>query len=56
LSNDEDIDDFFSAFGISSTETYGIIPKTTVTNTEEKIQLLFCQFIAKLNVDFSTDL
>ncbi|MDD2286295.1 MAG: type II restriction endonuclease [Paludibacter sp.] len=52
LSNDEDIDDFFSAFGISSTETNGIIPKTTELNTEEKIQLLFCQFIAKLNVDF----
>ncbi len=52
LSSDEDIEEFFNAFGISSTETNGILPKTTELTAEEKLQLLFNQFIEKLTVDF----
>jgi len=52
LSSDEDIEEFFSAFGISSTETNGILPKTTELTVEEKLQVLFQQFIHKLTVDF----
>ena len=52
LSSDEDIEDFFNAFGISSTETNGILPKTTELTAEEKLQILFKQFIKKLTVDF----
>ncbi len=52
LSSDEDIEEFFNAFGISSTETNGILPKTTELTAEERLLLLFQQFIAKLTVDF----
>jgi len=52
LSSDEDIEGFFNAFGISSTETNGILPKTTELTAEEKLQILFRQFIEKLIVDF----
>lgn len=52
LSSDEDIDEFFDVFGISSTETNGILPKTTELTVEARIQLLFHQFIGKLTVDF----
>lgn len=52
LSSDDDIEDFFIAFGISSTETNGILPKTTEITTEEKLQTLFQQFIEKLSFDF----
>ena len=52
LSKDEDIEEFFSAFGISSTETNRILPKSTELTGGEKLQLLFKQFIEKLTVDF----
>lgn len=52
LSSDEDIEDFFIAFGISSTETNGILPKTTEITAEEKLQTLYQQFIETLSVDF----
>ncbi len=52
LSADEDIESFFNAFGISSTETNGILPKTTELTAEEKLRILFQQFIEKLTVDF----
>lgn len=52
LSSDEDIDDFFSAFGISSTETNGILPKTTELTAEERLRLLITKYINNLNVDF----
>ncbi len=52
LSSDEDIEAFFNAFGISSTETNGILPKSTELTAEEKLQLLFQTFIEKLTVDF----
>jgi len=52
LSADEDIEAFFNAFGISSTETNGILPKTTDLTAEKKLRILFQQFIEKLTVDF----
>jgi type II restriction enzyme len=52
LSSDEDIEEFFNAFGISSTETNGILPKTTELTAEVRLQLLFHQFIEKLTIDF----
>jgi len=52
LSADADIEAFFNAFGISSTETNGILPKITELTAEEKLRVLFQQFIEKLTVDF----
>lgn len=52
LSSDEDIEDFFSAFSISSTETNGILPKSTELAADKKLQFLFQQFIEQLKVDF----
>lgn len=52
LSSDEDIDDFFSAFGISSTETNRILPKSTELTAEERLKLLIDKYINNLNVDF----
>lgn len=52
LSKDEDIEDFFSAFGISSTETNGILPKTTELSAEEKLLQLFIEFLKGLKDDF----
>ncbi len=52
LSSDEDIEEFFNAFGISSTETNRILPKSTKLTEEEKLRFLFQQFIERLTVDF----
>ncbi len=52
LSSDEDIEEFFSAFGISSTETNRILPKSTELTVEVKLKRLFYQFIQRLTVDF----
>jgi len=52
LSRDEDIDEFFNAFGITPTETNGILPNTSELGIEEKLQKLFRLFIEKLTVDF----
>lgn len=52
LSSDEDIEDFFSAFGISSTETNAILPKTAALTAEEKMLQLFAEYLKKLTVDF----
>ncbi len=52
LSSDEDIEGFFNAFGISSTETNGLLPKAFELTAEEKLQILFNQFLEKLTVDF----
>ena len=52
LSSDEEIDDFFSAYGISSTETNGILPKSTDLTAEERLNILIKKYIINLNVDF----
>ncbi|NQU86592.1 MAG: restriction endonuclease [Mariniphaga sp.] len=52
LSDDLDIEGFFNAFGISSTETNGILPKSNVPTAEDILQELFKKFIERLTVDF----
>lgn len=52
ISSDEDIEEFFNTFGISGTETNKIIQKNPTISIEEKLQLLFQEFIEKLDVDF----
>lgn len=52
LSSDEDIEDFFAALNISSTETGGIIPKQLEKTTEDKIVDCFARYIKTLLVDF----
>lgn len=53
LSNDEDIEEFFNAFGISSTETNGILPvSSAATSPQERILQLFEQFINQLTKQF----
>jgi hypothetical protein len=52
LSSDDDIEDFFAALNISSTETNGIIPKQQEHTSEDKLLQCFQAFIMSLNVDF----
>lgn len=52
LSADEDIESFFESFGISSTETNQILSKPAVPTVDEKLKILFKEFIEKLTVDF----
>ena len=52
LSNDEDIEDFFAALNISSTETNGIIPKQLEQTAEDRLLQCFIAYIRSLNVDF----
>jgi len=52
LSSDEDIEGFFNAFGISSTETNGLLPKASNLTVEDKLRILFQQFLVRLKVDF----
>ena len=52
LSSDEDIEEFFNVFGISSTETNEILPNAKKLTAEEKLIRLFEKFIQNLTVDF----
>ncbi|PWL29075.1 type II restriction endonuclease [uncultured Roseivirga sp.] len=52
LSSDEDIEDFFAALNISSTETNGIIPKQLEQSSEDKLLQCFIEYIKSLNIDF----
>lgn len=52
LSNDEDIEDFFAALNISSTETNSLIPKQLAQSTEKELVDCFLGYIASLVVDF----
>lgn len=52
LSSDVDIESFFSAFGITSTETNKILPKQTKQETENAIETLFENFIKSIKEDF----
>lgn len=52
LTNDEDIESFFNAFGISPTQTNGILPKTNALAVEEIVKLFIEKFISSLSVDF----
>jgi len=52
LSSDIQIEEFFDAFGISSTETNGILPEKSELSIEDKLNKLFLQFIENLEIDF----
>lgn len=52
LQSDEDIDDFFAAFNISSSDTNGIIPKQFEITAENKLTTCFESFILSLKTDF----
>ncbi len=52
LSSDEDIENFFTALNISSTETNGIIPKQLEQTAEDQLIECFSQYINALAVDF----
>jgi len=52
LSSDEDIEDFFAALNISSTETNSIIPNQLEQTTEERLIECFLKYIQTLIVDF----
>jgi type II restriction enzyme len=52
LQRDEDIDNFFSALNISSTETNGIIPRQFEPAAEERLLECFRKYIRSLDVAF----
>ncbi len=52
LSSDEDIEDFFAAVNISSTETNGIIPKQTEQTSEDRLLQCFMAYVQSLQIDF----
>lgn len=52
LSSDNDIEDFFAALNISSTETNGIIPKQSQQTAEDRLINCFLNYVQSLKVDF----
>lgn len=52
LSSDEDIENFFAAVNISSTETNSIIPKESEKTSEERLLNCFNLFLSSLKVEF----
>lgn len=54
LQTDEDIEDFFADFNISSNETNRLIEKRIVVTAEEKLLQCFKQYLSSLTVDFPT--
>ncbi len=52
LQSDDDIDDFFAALNISSTNTNGIIPKQFEQTAEDKLLNCFNIFLKSLKLDF----
>lgn len=54
LQTDDDIEDFFADFNISSNETNRLIEKRIVITAEEKLLQCFNQYLSSLKVDFPT--
>ncbi|WKZ31252.1 MAG: type II restriction endonuclease [Candidatus Dojkabacteria bacterium] len=52
LSSDDEIETFFSAFGISPQETNKIIPKTNTVSVEDQLMKMFEAYIGTISVDF----
>lgn len=52
LSTDDDIETFFSAFGISPNETNRLIPKSNVIDTEDALKKLFTEYITSISTEF----
>lgn len=56
LQSDDDIENFFSEFNMSSSETNRLIDKNNIVSTEDKLLECFNNFIQKLEVDFPTSI
>jgi type II restriction enzyme len=54
LCSDEDIEEFFTDFNISSNETNRLIEKRITLTTEDKLLQCFNLYLSTLNVDFPT--
>ncbi|HEY8897631.1 MAG TPA: type II restriction endonuclease [Niastella sp.] len=54
LSHDYEIDEFFAALNISSTETNGIIPKKNEVKVDKKLLEKFNSYLNSLSKDFPT--
>jgi len=52
ISGDDDIEEFYNAFGISSTETNKLIPKMETRSPTEELANLFDSYIKGLRVNF----
>lgn len=52
IHSDEEIDEFFAAFNLSSNETNGIISKQFEATAEDKLLHCFLAFVKSLQVDF----
>lgn len=52
LSHDEDIEGFFAAMNITSSETNAIIPNQLETTSDERLLECFLKYIKTLSVDF----
>lgn len=52
LQTDDDIEEFFAALNISSTETNGIIPNQITQTSEDKLLSCFKSYLVSLNIDF----
>ena len=52
LSSDEEIEDFFAALNISSTETNAIIPKQQEQSAEDRLLQCFMAYVQSLQIDF----
>lgn len=56
LQSDDDIENFFSEFNMSSSETNRLIDKNNIVSTEDKLLECFNLFIHKLEADFPTSI
>lgn len=52
LQSDEDIEEFFAALNIASTDTNGIIPKQFEATAESRLLQCFTAFLKSLQIDF----
>ncbi len=55
LSTDDDIEDFFTAFNLSSDQTNRLIEKTSLYSPEEALKTLFDNFIKEISIFPATD-
>jgi len=52
LQSDEDIEEFFLEFNISSTETNCLINKVNIISAEDKLLQCFIKYVDSINIDF----
>jgi len=54
LQSDDEIEDFFTAFNISSSETNCLIDKSNLITAEDKLLACFTKYLNSLKIDFPT--